>query len=170
MSKCQEHEFKIETIREWRTKYEDYFRKKKIQTFSMKKVSRPSLVPSEMLTETISILTNIHVSGTAITRKLVIAVENGVFNRALYEELTFSSKEKIVQIVLEHNIPEKMILNFYQTPFGFTSPNKTTYTDKESESVPITNEDDKDTLFLSGEKFSFFIASTDLPVISKCLQ
>ena len=93
-----------------------------------------------------------------------------MIKRALYEELTFSWKEKIAQIVLEHNIPEKMILNFYQTPVGFTSPNKTTYADKESESVPITNVDDKDTPFLSGQKFSFFIASTDLRVISKFLQ
>ena len=51
--------------------------------------------------------------------------------------------KKIAQIVLEHNIHEKMILNFDQAPAGFTSPNKTTYSDKGSESVPSTNVDDK---------------------------
>ena len=44
-------------------------------------------------------------------------------NPALYKELTFSCKRKIVQIVLEHNIYEKLVLNFDQTSFGFTSPN-----------------------------------------------
>ena len=36
-----------------------------------------------------------------------------------------------------------MILNFDQAPARFTSPHKTTYSDKGSESVPITNVDDK---------------------------
>ena len=44
-------------------------------------------------------------------------------NPALYKELTFSWKRKIVQIVLEHNSYEKLVLNFDQTSFGFTSPN-----------------------------------------------
>ena len=44
-------------------------------------------------------------------------------NPALYEELIFSWKRKKVEIVLEHNIHEKMILNFDQTPVGFTSQN-----------------------------------------------
>ena len=61
----------------------------------------------------------------------------------LYEELTFSWKRKIVQIFLEHTIHEEMILNFDQSPVGFSSTNKTSYTDKGSESVLITNVDDK---------------------------
>ena len=36
-----------------------------------------------------------------------------------------------------------MILNFEQTPVGLTLSNKTMYTDKESECVPITNVDGK---------------------------
>ena len=36
-----------------------------------------------------------------------------------------------------------MILNFDQIPVVFTYPNKTTYTDKGSEFVVITNVDDK---------------------------
>ena len=36
-----------------------------------------------------------------------------------------------------------MILNFDQTPVEFTLPNKTTYIEKGSESVPITNVADK---------------------------
>ena len=50
-------------------------------------------------------------------------------NPALYEELTFSRKRKIAQTVLDHNIHNDMILNFDQTPLGFTAPNKTTYTE-----------------------------------------
>lgn len=65
-------------------------------------------------------------------------------NPALYKELTFSCKRKIVQIVLEHNIYEKLVLNFDQTSFGFTSQ---TYTDNGSESVPITNVDGKGEIY-----------------------
>ena len=36
-----------------------------------------------------------------------------------------------------------MVLNFDQRPVGFTFPNKTTYTDKGSESVRIANVHDK---------------------------
>ena len=45
-------------------------------------------------------------------------------------------------MIPEDNIHEKIILSFYQTPVGFTSPNKNTYTDKLSEFVLITNVDD----------------------------
>ena len=38
---------------------------------------------------------------------------------------------------------KKMILNFHQTLVGFTSTNKTTYSDKGSESVPVPIVDDK---------------------------
>ena len=62
-------------------------------------------------------------------------------NPVLYEEMTFSWKRKIGKIVLEHTIHEKTVLNFDHTQVWFTSPNKTTYTDKRSESVPITNVD-----------------------------
>ena len=64
-------------------------------------------------------------------------------NPGLYEEITFLLKRKIAQIVFELNVHKKTILNFYQTPVGFTSSNKTTYNDKGSESAPITNVDDK---------------------------
>ena len=47
------------------------------------------------------------------------------------------------KIVLEHNIHEKMISNFEQTPVGLTFLNKTTHTGKGSECVSITNVDDK---------------------------
>ena len=63
-------------------------------------------------------------------------------NLVLYDKLKFSWKRKIAQIVLEHTIHEKMS-SFIRTPVGFTSPNKTTYTDKQSESVPIINANDE---------------------------
>ena len=64
-------------------------------------------------------------------------------NPALYEELTFPWKRKRAEIIFEYNIHGKMVLNFDQTPVGFTSPHKTTHTDKGSESAPITNVDAK---------------------------
>ena len=57
--------------------------------------------------------------------------------------------EKIAQIVLEYNTHENMILNFDQAPVGFTSPNKTTSSDKGSESVPFTNDKHRFTTTLS---------------------
>ena len=36
-----------------------------------------------------------------------------------------------------------MLLSFDQTPVGLTSPNKTTYNDKQTESAPITNVNDE---------------------------
>ena len=59
-------------------------------------------------------------------------------SQALYPELTFSWKKKIAQIILEHDILEKIILNFDQTAIACTSPNKITYIDVGSESVLIT--------------------------------
>lgn len=58
-------------------------------------------------------------------------------------ELAFSWKRKIVQIILEQNIYEKIISNFDRTPVGFTFPNKNIFTDKINESLPVTNVDDK---------------------------
>ena len=64
-------------------------------------------------------------------------------NPPLFEEMIFAWKRKIAQLVLEHTIYEKMILNFEQNPVGFTSAIAATYTYDRSESVPITNVDDK---------------------------
>ena len=57
-------------------------------------------------------------------------------NPALYEELTFSWKRKIANVLFEHSI-------FDQTPLGFTAPNKATFTERGAHSVPIANVDDK---------------------------
>ena len=64
-------------------------------------------------------------------------------NPAFYEELTFLRKRRTAQIVLEHNIYKKMILYFDQTTIWFSYQNKTTYTEKGSKSIPITNADNK---------------------------
>ena len=58
------------------------------------------------------------------------------------KESTFSS-EKTAQILLGDNVHEKNDIKLDQAPVGFTSPNKTTYSDKGSESVPITIAEDK---------------------------
>ena len=52
-------------------------------------------------------------------------------------------KKKIAERVLEHKIHNDLILNFDQTPLGFTCPAKTTFTEKKVETVPIGNLDDK---------------------------
>ena len=64
-------------------------------------------------------------------------------NPALYEELTFTWKRKIANAVVEHSILKELILNFDQTPLGFTAPNKSTFTHKGVHSVPVANVDDK---------------------------
>ena len=64
-------------------------------------------------------------------------------NPALYDELTFSWKRKIAQAIFEHKIHNDMILNFDQTPLGFTAPNKATFTERGAKTVPIANADDK---------------------------
>ena len=45
--------------------------------------------------------------------------------------------------MLEHNIPEELILNLDQTPLGLTFASKVTFTKKGSKQVPIANIDDK---------------------------
>ena len=64
-------------------------------------------------------------------------------NPALYEELTFSQKRKIVDAIFEHKIQKEMILNFDQIALGFTAPNKSTYTSKGIHSVAIPNVEEK---------------------------
>ena len=78
-------------------------------------------------------------------------------SQALYPELTFSWKKKIAQIILEHDILEKIILNFEQTAIACTSPNKITYTDVGSESVLITIVD-VSVFFHLGKKCKFEIS------------
>ena len=64
-------------------------------------------------------------------------------NPALYDELAFTWKKKIVEKVFEHKIHNDLILNFDQTPLGFTCPAKTTFTEKNAETAPIGNLGDK---------------------------
>ena len=64
-------------------------------------------------------------------------------NPALYDELVFNRKKKIAEKVFEHKIHNELILNFDKTPVGFTCPGKTTFTEKNAETVPIGNLDDK---------------------------
>ena len=89
-------------------------------------------------------------------------------NPALYEELIFSWKRKIVNIIFEHRIHNNMILNFDETSFGFTLP------DQGSQSISIANVDDKRQI--NGTfPFRFNISSRFLPfqlihggVIDRC--
>ena len=64
-------------------------------------------------------------------------------NPALYNELAFTWKKKIAEKVFKHKIHNDLILNFDQTALGFTCPAKTTFTEKNAETVPIGNVDDK---------------------------
>ena len=64
-------------------------------------------------------------------------------NPALYDALAFTWKKKIAEKNFEHKIHNDLILNFDQTALGFTSPAKTTFTEKNAETVPIANLDDK---------------------------
>ena len=64
-------------------------------------------------------------------------------NPALYDELDFTWQKRIAEKVFEHKIRNDLILNFDQTPLGFTCPAKATFTEKNAETVPIGNLDDK---------------------------
>ena len=46
-------------------------------------------------------------------------------------------------LLFSNSIRNEMILNFDQTPLGFTAPNKTTFVEKGAQSVRIGNIDDK---------------------------
>ena len=67
-------------------------------------------------------------------------------NPSLHEELCFTWKKKIAELVFENKMHRSLILNFDQTPLGFTSPSKVTFTEKNSQNVPIANIDDKRTI------------------------
>ena len=67
-------------------------------------------------------------------------------NPSLYEELCFTWKKKIAELVFENKMYRSLILNFDQTPLGFTSPSKVTFTEKNSQNVPVANIDDKRTI------------------------
>ena len=180
-----DYEFKRETVRNWRFKYQ---KKQNVDPTSIpfSRAGRPSLLSETLTTEIKVILENLRISGCAITRKVVIAVGNGVLaskcpdkmsrnggsielsikwarnilksmnwtrrrgttakrkmNPALYDELCFTWKRNIAEIVLEHKIDKSLILNFDQTPLGYTSPAKVTFTEFRASSVPIANLDDK---------------------------
>ena len=45
---------------------------------------------------------------------------------ALYEELSFSWKKKLADMILLHDIPEELIFNLDQTPLAFVAAPKTT--------------------------------------------
>ena len=64
-------------------------------------------------------------------------------NPSHYDELVFTWKKKIAEKGFQHNVPKDLILNFDQTLLWFTCPAKTTFTDRNSETVPIGNLDDK---------------------------
>ena len=55
-----------------------------------------------------------------------------IMNPALYDELPFSWKKDIANLILQHNIPEELILNLDQHPTGVYS-----------KKVPMSNIDDK---------------------------
>ena len=45
-------------------------------------------------------------------------------NPALYENLTFSWKKDIANLVLQHNIPEELISDLDQTPLALVSSSR----------------------------------------------
>ena len=63
-------------------------------------------------------------------------------NPALYEELTYTRNRKIANDILEQSTHNEMILDFDQTPLGFTASNRATFTEKDAESVSIANVND----------------------------
>ena len=62
-------------------------------------------------------------------------------NPALYDGIAFTWKKKIAEKVFEHKIHDDLILNFDQTALGLTCPAKTTFTEKNAETVPIADLD-----------------------------
>ena len=64
-------------------------------------------------------------------------VAKRTMNPALYDELSFSWKKDIANLILQHNIPEERILNLDQTPPGFTSASKVTFAPMGAKKVPV---------------------------------
>ena len=60
-------------------------------------------------------------------------------NPALYDELSFSWRKDIDNLILQHNFPEEFTLNLDQTPMGFTSVSKVPFASMGSKKVPISN-------------------------------
>ena len=60
-------------------------------------------------------------------------------NPGLYDELAFTWEKKIAEKDFEHNVHNDLILNFDQAPLRFTCPAKTTFTEKNAETVPVGN-------------------------------
>ena len=57
--------------------------------------------------------------------------------------ISFHLEKKIAEKVFKHKIYNDLILNFDQTPLGFTCRAKTTFTEENAETVPTGNLDDK---------------------------
>ena len=83
-SKYPQYEFKKGTVKNWKTKYEQNFRKEKTSDFFFYEKGWQS---DEILTEIKPILNNLHIPGAAITLKVVIAVGNGMVSARCPEKM-----------------------------------------------------------------------------------
>ena len=57
-------------------------------------------------------------------------------NPALCDELALTWIKVIAEKVFEHKVPKDLIIKLYQTPLRFTTPSKTPFTERGSETVP----------------------------------
>ena len=77
--KCPNYTFKRETVRDWKVKYQKAFESNEVgNVFALLRQGRPSKMSDELTNEVKSKLQNLRVSGGAATRKIVIAIVNGV--------------------------------------------------------------------------------------------
>ena len=140
--KYPEYKFKRETVRDWKFKYEKYCKENLAVSanssqslFAMPQRGKPSLISEELSTEIKQILSSLRVAGCSISRKVVISVGNGVLASRCSEKMSrnggkISLTEKNCRKGFQHKIHNDLILNFDQTPLGFTCPAKTTFMEK----------------------------------------
>ena len=80
--------FKRETVRDWKTKYMWNFSKYRgADFFTLPRPGRPPVVSDEIVTEVKAILHNLRVCGSAITRKTVLTIGNGVLSSRCPDKL-----------------------------------------------------------------------------------
>ena len=64
-------------------------------------------------------------------------------SKKFLEEEKFTFQGKILNFILDHDVPSALVLNLDQIPLSYVSPGKYTFSSKGSRSVPIKGFDDK---------------------------
>ena len=169
------------SVNNWKKKIE-----KSGMTIGKSASGRPNSLREDLLNKVKDIIVGTRAAGGVISRRMVIAIGNGVVkandpnilreygghleltegwarrvlasmnwtkrkgttgkvdpSEQLLQEEKLTFQKNIATIVVEHDIPEDLILNLDQTPLSYLSPGKYTFNPKGAHNVPIKGVDDK---------------------------